>query len=471
MTRRVDAAKQRGAALLLFMLVIIVATATILVSGASRDRHAIRQQTDTRAKLEVAREALLDYATLRVDAGDGLAAALPCPDIDNSGGFDDGEAHDTACGAAGVTVIGRLPWKTLGVPALKDTGAACLWYAVSGSWKDAGPATAAMINADTNGSLQLFSVETGNVLAGLRPDERPVAMVFAAMQPVQGQVRPAAVQGRECAPAAAVDDYLDDDTVNGIFNATLSGAADVIELFSVTASRDPAHNDRVATLSRADVAERLVSRTDYDTDMRDLGLAAAACVANYAANNPGGPNDRRMPWPATVALADYREATDYDDVSNGMISGRLADRADDSNVSTGNTIARVLSDCNVAAVPAWTAEMAARWNSWKDHFFYAVGPSFAPDASAPSNCSACLTVNGAGQYAAVLIFGNARLGAQRRDAPPTDPDTKLDPANYLEAGNATAVPGVSTDFTSGPASPIFNDLLFCIDENLVVTEC
>lgn len=469
MTTRTD--RQRGAALLLFMLVIIVATATILVGGASRDRLAVLQQTDTRAKLEVARSALLDYAALRVDAGDGLAAALPCPDIDDGGGFDDGEAHDTACGAAGVTVIGRLPWKTLGLPALKDAGSACLWYAVSGSWKDAGPSTAEMINPDTNGSLQLFNVESGNVLAGAQPDERPVAMVFAAMPPLQGQVRPAVAQGRQCAPGASVSDYLDDDTLNGISNSTLFGAADVVELFSVTASRDPAHNDRVATVSRADIADRLIGRGDYDADMRELGLAAASCIADYAANNPGGPDDRRMPWPATVAMGDYRFDAAYDDVDNGMISGRLADATNDSNASTGNTIARVLSDCNTAAVPAWTAEMAARWSNWKDHFFYAVAPSFAPNAAAPSSCTSCLTVNGAGQFAAVVIFGNERLGAQLRDAPPIDADLKRDPLNYLESGNAAAVPGVATDFTSGPASPTFNDLLFCVDENLVVAEC
>lgn len=462
---------QRGAALLLFMLVIIVATATILVSGASRDRLVVLQQTDTRTKLEIARTALLDYAALRVDAGDGLAVALPCPDIDDTGGFADGEAHDSACGATGVTVIGRLPWKTLGVPALKDSAAACLWYAVSGSWKDAGVATAAMINADSNGSLQLFSVESGNVLAGAQPDERPVALVIAAMPPLQGQVRPAVAQGRQCAPGATADDYLDNDTLNGISNATLFAAADVVELFSVTASRDPAHNDRVAVVSRADIANRLTGRADYDTDIRELGLAAASCIADYASNNPGGPDDRRMPWPTTVSLADYRVDAAYDDANNGLISGRLPDTANDSNASTGNSISRVLSDCDAAAVPAWTPEMAARWSNWKDHFFYAVAPSFAPDAVAPSSCTSCLTVNGAGQYAAVLIFGNERLGAQLRDAPPIDPDLKSDPLNYLEAGNAAAVPGVTTDFTSAPASPTFNDLLFCIDENLVVTEC
>lgn len=469
MTGPID--RQRGAALLLFMLVIIVATATILVSGASRDRLAVLQQTDTRAKLEVARTALLDYAALRVDTGDGVAAALPCPDIDDTGGFADGEAHDTACGAAGVTVIGRLPWKTLGVPALKDAGSACLWYAVSGSWKDAGPATAAMINSDSNGSLQLFSVESGNVLAGAQPDERPVAMVFAAMPPLQGQVRPAVAQGRQCAPGASPDDYLDDDTLNGISNSTLFGAADVVEMFSVTASRDTAHNDRIAIVSRAEIASRLTGRSDFDADMRELGLAAAGCIADYAANNPGGPDDRRMPWPATVDLADYRVDGSYNDVDNGLISGRLPDTANDSNVSTGNPIVRVLSDCDVAAVPEWTPEVAARWSNWKDHFFYAVAPSFAPDAAAPSSCTSCLTVNGAGQYAALLIFGNERLGAQLRDAPPTDPDLKRDPLNYLESGNAAAVPGVITDFTSGPVSPTFNDLLFCVDENLVVTEC
>jgi hypothetical protein len=209
--------------------------------------------------------------------------------------------------------------------------------------------------------------------------------------------------------------------------------------------------------------------------MRDLGLAAAACLANYAATNPGGANDRRLPWPATVGLADYRQDAQYDDTDSGLLSGRLADVVDDSNTVTANTIGRALTDCDTATVPQWSAAMLSQWQTWKDHFFYAVAGSFAPSAAVPSVCTDCLSVNGAGQYAAILIFANQRLqsGTQRRDAPPLDADTKQNTANYLEGSNQANVPGsgTSTDYTSQPASTTFNDMLFCIDSGLLVTEC
>ncbi len=464
------ARRQRGAALLVFMLVVVVATSVILLGAVRRDAQITRRQTDTREVLNVARQALLDYALLRSDRGDGVPFALPCPDIDDSGGFADGEAHTSACGAPGVTVAGRLPWRTLGVPALRDAAGSCLWYVVSGGWKDAGAQTAAMINEDSNGALRLYDVESGALLAGSRPADRPVAAIIAPLQPVAAQTRPPSMPGRECAPGAVADDYLDTDVASGISNASLSGIPDTIDVLAATSGRQATHNDRIATVSRADIARYAAARPDFTARLRDLGLAAAACVADYAAHNPGGANDRRLPWPTGVALADYRVDASYDDTASGPASGRLADIVDDSNAVTGNAIARVLSDCDPVAVPAWNASTAARWSHWKDHFFYAVAPSFAPDAAVPSACSSCLTVNGAGAYAAVIVFANMRLDGQVRDAPPLDADTRQFAANYLEGANAT-VPGTVTDFVSGAATATFNDMLFCIDPALVVSEC
>ena len=463
--------RQRGAALMLFMLIVIVAAAAVLVSGLTRDALAVQDQTDTRELLAIARQSLLDYALLRTDRGDGLDAGLPCPDIDDSGGFADGIAHETACGAPGVAVIGRLPWRTLQLPALKDSSSACLWYVVSGSWKDAAGQTAELLNADSNGHLQLFNVESATMVTGTAPEDRPVAMVFAAMRPLPGQARPAATAGRQCAPGATPLSYLDSDPGSGISNASLSGSADTLESFATAAGYLEGHNDRAAVITGNDINAYLRRRQDRANHVRELGLAAAACIANYAATNPGGSNDLRMPWPTTVALSDYRTDAAYDDVNSGFVSGRLADTVDDSNANTGNTLARVLLDCDPLAVPAWTAAMATRWSHWKDHFFYAVAPSFAPDAPTPSSCGSCLTVNGSGQYAAVLIFGGDRLSGQQRNEPPLDSDTKRLVGSYLEAGNGTSVPGVGTDFASATATPVFNDRLFCIDATLAVSEC
>ncbi len=468
--------RQRGAALLLMMLVVMIAATAVLVTRLNQNDLRVQQLHDAQDALAMARNAVLDYAAVNPDLAAGFTARLPCPDIDDSGGLLEGEAHTNTCGGSGETVMGRLPWKTLGIAPPKDSANACLWYVVSGSYKDAGSSTAAMINMDTNGQLQLHGIEAGTVIAGAQPEERPVAMIIAPMPALNGQSRAAASgAGRVCSNSVNAAEFLDIDTVSGISNRLLSGLADGIDQLALASGYNSAHNDRIAMLTREDIATIIAGRNDFDSNMRALGLAVAACIADYAGNNPGGSNDRRMPWPAPLTLTDYHSDINYDDTNVGALSGRLPDVINDSNAVTGNSIGQVLSGCNSAAVAAWTPDMLARWQNWKDHFFYAVAESFAPVAPVPSTCTACLTVNGAGQNSAVVIFANPRLRSvgQIRNAPPTDIDTKNDPNNYVEGGNAALFPFLSgtVDFASQAATPTFNDLLFCIDDTLAVMEC
>lgn len=467
--------RQRGAALLMMMLAVMVAVTAILVSRVSNTHARIRQSDRTQATLGEARQALLDFALVQQDMFPGRTPRLPCPDLDGSGTTLDGEAHTGSCGSSGVSMLGRLPWKTLGTDALRDAKSECLWYAVSGTWKDAGSGTAAMINPDSNGQFQLFSVESGAVIEGARPDERPVAMIFAPGAPLPGQGRSAPGAGDQCDPGFTPGDFLDDDTALGISNALLGGGVDAVDVFAMSQTATDLHNDRIVTISRADMERVVAGRHDFDATVTELGLAIAGCIADYASNNPGGSDDLRMPWPAALALADYRPDAAYDDVDVGSLSGRLPDIVDTSNSDTGNTIGAVLAGCNPAAVPDWNARTFALWQNWKDHFFYVVAESFSPDAAVPSSCSACLSVNGAGQYAAVVMFANSRLDSlgQLRDAPPTDTDSRSDPVNYLEGGNALSfpLPSGTADFSSQPASATFNDKLFCIDAALNVAEC
>jgi len=467
--------RQKGAALLLMMLMVLVSVTAILVSRANNTEFRVRQGNQTRGVLADARQALLDYAIVQQDLFPGRSARLPCPDLDATGTTLEGEAHTTACGASGVSMLGRFPWRTLGVSALRDSGSECLWYVVSGSWKDAGVNTATMINPDSNGQFQLVSLESGNLVEGTSPDNRPVAIVFAANAPLPGQARSAGSGADQCDQSFAAGEFLDEDSGLGISNSLMTGSADVVDVFAVAERYAENHNDRAAVIRRADLERSITGRHDFDTAMRDLGLAVTRCVADYARKNPGGVDDRRLPFPAPVSLADYRPDSSYNDADTGTMSGRLPDIVDTSNALTGNSITGVLQACDSAAVPEWNARMLGMWRNWKDHFFYVVAESFTPGATVPSTCSSCLTVNGAGQYAAVVLFGNSRLPAigQVRDAPPLDPDTRNDPGNYLEGSNPIffPLPVGSADFTSQAPGNTFNDMLFCVDDALSVTEC
>ena len=467
--------RQSGAALLIMMLLLLVALTAVLVSRLDATALRVEQQGSTQDTLAMAREALLDYAAIRPDLVPSRSFVLPCPDIDDSGGLAEGVAHADACGASGQNVLGRLPWRTIGTPALRDSSQSCFWYVVSGAYKDATTTGAPLVNPDTNGQLQLVGVETGSVISGLAPAERPVAMIIAPNEPLSYQARAGVSSGRQCSSSFIAAQYLDRDDTSGISNAALSGAADVVDVFAVTATRSDAHNDRIAWITRADLERRVTGRSDYQSSMQALARAVALCLADYALTNPGGSGDFRLPWPAPTALGDYRPDSAYDDTGTAGLAGRLPDVVDDSSLATGNGIARLLSDCDPLAVPEWSPQMFALWRHWKDHFFYIVAEDFAPTASVPTTCSACLSVNGTGEYAAIVLFADTRLAAlgQVRDAPPIDADTRGDVINYLEGGNAGAFPlaGGSANLVSQAAGPTFNDALHCIDAALAVSEC
>jgi len=136
-----DKNRQSGAALLLMMLVIIVGASAILVTKLSRNAVRSTEAIATQTAMATARNALLDFALSYPDMVPGDSMQLPCPDIDNGGATLDGEAHTLNCGGPGETVIGRFPWKSLGIPAQRDGAGECLWYVVSGEYKSAAAST------------------------------------------------------------------------------------------------------------------------------------------------------------------------------------------------------------------------------------------------------------------------------------------------------------------------------------------
>ena len=126
--------QQRGIALLL-VLSLLGLLAVVLVIGFTGDltRQNKRQQ-QTADALARAKDALIGYAAnYRDDHPDQVFGYLPCPDMNGIAG--EGIANP-ACGTEDVTVIGRLPWKSLELPPLRDGDGECLWYAVSGNFKN-----------------------------------------------------------------------------------------------------------------------------------------------------------------------------------------------------------------------------------------------------------------------------------------------------------------------------------------------
>lgn len=168
-------AREHGQVVILALLVVLLlagALASSLVGGA---RTEIAGDHKTAEALARAREALIGYAALQNKPG-----LLPCPDTDNDG------SADAPCGALGATAIGRLPWRTLGLPDLRDGAGECLWYAVSGNFKNSGISAPATVNSDSPATLVITD---GGGTALPSPLSPAVAIVFAPGKALAGQDR------------------------------------------------------------------------------------------------------------------------------------------------------------------------------------------------------------------------------------------------------------------------------------------
>jgi hypothetical protein len=122
------ARRQRGAALILFAAVLILAVAWYAVSalGKAAPTTASREIA-TGLALQQAKRALLSYVAQHAARSDTASPGqLPCPE--SLALSSPGEAS-SSCSPSAV-VVGRLPWKTLGVDQLRDGYGEPLWYMI-----------------------------------------------------------------------------------------------------------------------------------------------------------------------------------------------------------------------------------------------------------------------------------------------------------------------------------------------------
>jgi hypothetical protein len=225
----------------------------------------------------------------------------------------------------------------------------------------------------------------------------------------------------------------------------------------------------------------------YDqSNINNLTRSAALCLKSYAESHDTIDN-YSMPWPAPLALSDYRVNANYDDVNGAvnLLSGRLPDIIDDSNTAIGpSTPTRInlITGCSLFDMGTLEgAELRRLWENWKDHLFYAVADAYQPQSSATPVCGEglrCMTINNnfpgtsAGRdYAAVVIFSNSPIDtSQSRDAPPIDVDQKGTLSNYLEgANNSVIYTNTAGDDTKRydhmGGTGVIDDILYCINDH------
>jgi hypothetical protein len=511
--------QQHGIAVLVLVIFIAMTAIAYFLIKISPEEIKHNQAISTSKALSRAKDALIAYAVSRGDiatpsAQPGRLGYLPCPADYNGEGNSVG-----TCGVMNEAAIGWFPWRSLGLPPLMDESGTCLLYAVSGSYKFS--PSAYMLNEDAYGMFQVVD-ELFNIVQGANPEDRIVAIVFAAGKPLPGQSRNYDA-GTLCGDDINnFDAYLDTyvDLPGTIDNSDVTtGLGDRVDQFihatAKSMSDDAAkpHNDRFITITRDEIWPAIMRRDEFDaaattggSKVRRVTEALARCLAQYGNDN----DNSRLPYPAPFNLNgnDYRLSDNYDDaaaVAGGQHFGRFPYKVDSADSVIPGAIAgselfdksftpppvhpppsdiRECDDLPIlfpagpnADLKTAASEDRIYWENRKDHFFYAVSNSYRPNSMPPDDsagaprCGNCITVNGI-QYAAAVIYSGEKLMApvvQTRDAPiaPTDTlDTKMNPINYVEIPGALGN-GMGNYNSNG------NDVMFCITdtEPLDVVAC
>jgi type II secretory pathway pseudopilin PulG len=257
---------QRGFALIAILALVALITAFLIASALNRTPVDISNEREDRSMsaLRKAKAALIAYAANEQwqsyknppppppsNTGYFQPGALPCPDRD-----DDGDAD---CVGTGITlqssIIGRLPFKTLGIDDLRDASGERLWYALSHDFRKLRcsggtvPPNCTVINSDAQGQL---------TVVGIAPATQAVAVLFAPGEAFQSQIRDPTNVTAHNDPL----NYLEgppnlSDPVNYVFtSAPISGT----------------FNDRVLVITKAELMDAVepVVAANIERDVKPL---------------------------------------------------------------------------------------------------------------------------------------------------------------------------------------------------------
>lgn len=434
--------RERGAVILLLMTVFLAAGTYLFVSSADIPKRRIERDKITERALAQAKDALMGYAITYGDMHPNeVNGYLPLPDIGTSRSTLPNASEGSAAGnfagnSLNLSVVGRLPWRTLGLAPLRDGSGECLWYAVSGSYQNV--LKSDFMNWDTLGQFDTFASDGtpgGTISAvGANYHGRPAGIIFAAGSLLPGQNRTASTTDAVtiCGGNYDARNYLDtfnpDAQINNIVNYFSGSINNATGIFGFSNPKRlamgpipdirvdiPANNllvnDRMIAMTPDDLFGRIKNRHHFDEVINQM---LADGVANL----------NTLPSPATM---DFSTIPVTETAGGGMVGileiGRMPKAAVVGNKYLEN---------------------------WQDNLLYAICASG----------TACLKVNGSA-CRGILIFAGERTALQSR----ATNAQKNDWGNYLEGDVYTAFSTGSDTFNGASVyskdSPS-TDILGCI---------
>lgn len=512
-------ARQHGAALMVMLVILIIGAAAILVNRLNSSTIKIARDNATAQALALAKDALIGYAA----SDSNRPGELPCPDVNDDGKLTMGTDYS---GSNCVSPIGRLPWKTLGLPELRDSAGEHLWYAVSKAFWANGNSP---INSDTQGNLTISGTSTASNI---------IAIVFSPGNALSGQNH-SVTQSAACATTGSTvaanlcaTNYLEGS------NANPSTVANPNTAYQTNAIGNT-FNDQMITISHdqlfAPVEKRIAREVkncldDYAAEPSNTHhrYPWAALVSNTSSwpNRAGDYNVRfgRVPEipdisttsgsPPTGTLLSLIQAvqTALNNYINNPVSGNLStlnNQGDQLKDYSGSTSAAVTAgttadncsgmSCTTtlqsqldtamgkgppdSTMPAdWTSASCqsffrstspqSYWSNWRDLVFFQVADGYQPGGGGTFTP---LHISGSGNtvadnntYRAAVLIGRQALPGQVRPSYTNPPDNYLETLGGNSNSHQSAI-GVApaTNFISyksfDPSYPTVNDLVLCLD--------
>jgi hypothetical protein len=428
--------RAHGGALLMAALILMAAAlATAALQLANLSVASRRDRVSDRA-LAQAREALIAYAADRPITPAVGPGYLPCPDLD-----DDGWAEAT-CGSLSGELgqaerLGRLPWKTLGLPDLRDGYGERLWYAVSSKHKGLLNCAASRTCLDMSPAAALGTITVRDSNGALLHDATladprraapggAVAVVIAPGAPLRRLDAAGLEQRRECAPG-------DCDAAGRCLTDPPQRAArcNPRNYLDAAPGARYADEDNADFVDRNDAAGRArnsngfiqgpVVLADGRLAVNDrIAFEVAHCLRYYATRPE---NAGRLPWPERACERGPYFGSIPDTPFTATVQssrGRMLDRWWRSTPRQPEALAELpakIESCRIALAPAdegparvsqpgspgdegSTAGLAEAswWSAWKPFVFYALASGHAPAAETPGceGAGACLEAVDAG---------------------------------------------------------------------------
>ncbi len=255
---------------MVMLVIFVIGSLAFLVASLDKATVKNERNRNTATALAMAKDALIARAVSDASS----PGSLPCPDITG-----DGVAQTaTDC----TYYIGRLPWKTLGLPRLTDSHGQELWYALSRNFRD--DSSNNPLNSDSSGDL---------IISGSPSANNVIAIVFAPGPNLNGQSRSSnsincLTTGNSQPENLCAASYLEGS------NANLDTKTNLNVQFVADDATDT-FNDQLIYIINANLLPSVEKR---------IAREVKQCLDDYAAIS-----SEKYPWAAPVSSMSYTSTT------------------------------------------------------------------------------------------------------------------------------------------------------------------